>query len=83
MRALMLSKMKEVDVLPQGQDFIAVWRTAKGIFSEAFNYNAEEDQFYVYDSMADAFIPECDSGYTWQFFKAFTRDEMKFFVEGK
>lgn len=81
MKQLMLSSMVQVETLPSGQSFVAIWRTASGLFSAAFNYNEDEDQFYVYESECDDFIPECDHGYTLQFFRKM-QGQMLFFVEG-
>ena len=80
MKKLMLSQLKQTNTLPKKQDFVAVWRTEYGLFSEAFNYNEEEDQLYVYSEPDDEFLPECDHGFSGHFFKKM-EGKITFFVE--
>lgn len=73
--------MIKVDEFPAKQSFVAVWLVAhRGeLFSASFHYDATEDQYYTYEHGLDVFTPECDHGYSQEFF---ARVNATFFVTG-
>lgn len=79
-RSANFGKMRQVDTCPEKQSFVMIWKNEYGMFSEAFNYNADEDQYYVYDEHSDSLLPQCDTGYTPTFYRI-VKDRCMFFVE--
>lgn len=67
-------KLISEENFPSKRSFVAVWLVNyKGVptlFSASLHYNVEENQYYSYDNNEDTFLPECDHGYSEEFFKS-------------
>lgn len=57
-------------VFPPKKSFVATWfvKGRNELFTVSLHYNEQEDQLYSYDSASDIFLPECDHGYSQDFF---------------
>lgn len=65
--------MKQTKNLPFGKSFVAIWDVEyKGettLFSCSLHYDKDSAQYLYYDGATDTFLPECDHGFTRNFFK--------------